>query len=158
MPTLTTDTDCIHSSLPPIQSQTTDPSPSSVDDEEVVVLDVVSLATTTKNPCTPPVNVSTHADGRFYFFEVYARFSPLYQQVGKCLLSMKSVGSMDVEHTAKPFKHCILTKDRNRLPDAKGLLCSGLGRISSISIMPAELSRERCMQELSTQTPHMIKV
>jgi hypothetical protein len=25
------------------------------------VLDVVSLATTTKNPCTPPVNASTHA-------------------------------------------------------------------------------------------------
>jgi hypothetical protein len=54
-------------------------------------------------------------DGRFCFFEVYAHFSPLYQQVGKRLLSMKSIGSMDVEGTAKPFKHCMLTKDRNRL-------------------------------------------
>ncbi len=61
MPIFTTDTNCIHSSLPPIQSPTTDPSPSGVDDEEVVVLDVVSPATITKNPCTPPVNVSTHA-------------------------------------------------------------------------------------------------
>jgi hypothetical protein len=58
-------------------------------------------------------------DGHFRFFEVYARFSLLYQQVGKRLLSMKSVGSMDVERTAKPFKHCILTKDRNRIFDEK---------------------------------------
>ncbi len=61
-------------------------------------------------------------DGRFCFFEVYACFSPLYQQVGKHLLSMKSVGSMDVERTATPFKHCILIKDRNRLSDAKGVV------------------------------------
>ncbi len=33
---------------------------------------------------------------------------------------MKSVGSMDVEWTAKPFKHCILTKDRNKLTNEKG--------------------------------------
>jgi hypothetical protein len=59
-------------------------------------------------------------DGRFCFFEVYACFSPLYQQVGKRLLSMKIVGSMDVERTAKPFKHCMLSKDRNRLSDEKG--------------------------------------
>jgi hypothetical protein len=39
----------------------TDPSPPGIDDEEVVVLDVVCPATTTKNPCTPPVNASTHA-------------------------------------------------------------------------------------------------
>jgi hypothetical protein len=35
---------------------------------------------------------------------------------------MKSVGSMDVECTAKPFKHCILTKDRNRLSDGIGVI------------------------------------
>ncbi len=58
-------------------------------------------------------------DDCFCFFEAY--FSPLYQQVGKCLLSMKSVGSMDVEHMAKPFKHCILTKDRNALSNEKGM-------------------------------------
>jgi hypothetical protein len=67
-------------------------------------------------------------DGHFRFFEVYACFSPLYQQVGKCLLSMKSVGSMDVERTAKPFKHCILTKDRNRLSDEKGVVMFRAGQ------------------------------
>ncbi len=61
-------------------------------------------------------------DGRFCFFEAYACFSPLYQQVGKHLLSMKSVGSMDVERMAKPFKHSILTKDRNALSDEKGIV------------------------------------
>ncbi len=40
----------------------------------------------------------------------------------------------------------------------RGLLCSGLGRIPSISIMPAQLSRERCTQELLAQTPHAMKV
>ncbi len=59
---------------------------------------------------------------RFRFFEVYAHFSPLYQQVGKRLLPMKSVGSMVVERTAKPFKHCMLSKDRNRLSDEKGIV------------------------------------
>ncbi len=39
-------------------------------------------------------------DGHFHFFEAYAHFSPLYQQVGKRLLSMKSVGSMDVKRMA----------------------------------------------------------
>jgi hypothetical protein len=86
-------------------------------------------------------------DWRFCFFEVYACFSPLYQQIGKRLLSMKTVGSMDVERTAKPFKHCMLNKDRNRLSDERGVLCSGLGRISSISIMQGNLSKERCTQE-----------
>jgi hypothetical protein len=67
-------------------------------------------------------------DGRFRFFEVYARFSSLYQQVGKCLLSMKSVGSMDVECTAKPFKHCMLSKDRNRLSDERGFVMFRAGQ------------------------------
>ncbi len=62
MPTFTTDADSTHPSLPPIQSPTTDSSPPDSDDEEVVMVDVVSLAsTTTKNPCTPPVYVSTNA-------------------------------------------------------------------------------------------------
>ena len=67
-------------------------------------------------------------DGRFCFFEVYARFFPLYHQVGMRLLSMKSVGSIDVECTAKSFKHCILTKDRNRLSDEKGVVMFGAGQ------------------------------
>jgi hypothetical protein len=61
-------------------------------------------------------------DGCFCFFEAYACFSPLYQQVGKCLLSMKGVGSMDVECMAKPLKHCILAKDRNALCNEKGVV------------------------------------
>ncbi len=42
---------------------------------------------------------------------------------------MKSVGSMDMERTAKPFKHCILTKkDRNRFSDAKGVVMFRAGQ------------------------------
>ncbi len=67
-------------------------------------------------------------DARFCFFEVYARFSPLYKQVGKHLLSMKSIGSIDVERTAKPFKHCMLSKDRNRLSDEKGIVMFRAGQ------------------------------
>jgi hypothetical protein len=52
-------------------------------------------------------------DGCFHFFEVYACFSILYQHVGKYLLSMKSIGSVDAEGTAKPFKHFTLIKYRN---------------------------------------------
>jgi hypothetical protein len=67
-------------------------------------------------------------DGRFHFFEIYACFSPLYQQVGKHLLSMKSVGSMDVERMVKPFKDCIVTNNRNRLSDAKGVVLFRAGQ------------------------------
>ena len=67
-------------------------------------------------------------DGRFRFFEAYARFSSLYQLVGKRLLSMKSVGSMDVERTAKPFKHSILTKERNKLTDESGVVLFRAGQ------------------------------
>ncbi len=62
------------------------------------------------------------------FFEVYARFSPLYQQVEKHLLSMKSVGSMDVERTAKHFKHYMLSKNRNRLSDERGVVMFRAGQ------------------------------
>ena len=41
---------------------------------------------------------------------------------------MKSVGSMDVERTAKPFKHCILTKERNRLTDESGVVLFRAGQ------------------------------
>jgi hypothetical protein len=57
MSALSTHADFTHPSLPPFQSPTTDPSPpGGIENEEVVVLDVVSLASTTKNPCTPTVN------------------------------------------------------------------------------------------------------
>ncbi len=67
-------------------------------------------------------------DGRFRFFEAYACFSPLYQQVGKRLILMKSVGSMDVERMAKPFKHSILTKDRNALSNEKEIVLFRAGQ------------------------------
>ncbi len=67
-------------------------------------------------------------DGRFRCFKAYAHFSPLYQQVGKQLLSMKSVGSMDVERMVKLFKHCILTKDRNALSHEKGIVLFRAGQ------------------------------
>jgi hypothetical protein len=68
-------------------------------------------------------------DGCFHFFEAYAHFSSLYQQVGKRLLLMKSAGSMDMECMAKPFKHSILTKDRNALSNEKGIVLFRAGQI-----------------------------
>ena len=41
---------------------------------------------------------------------------------------MKTVGSMDVERTAKPFKHCMLSKDRNRLSDERGVVMFRAGQ------------------------------
>ncbi len=67
-------------------------------------------------------------DGRFCYFQAYAHFSPLYLQVGKRLLSMKIVCSLDVECMAKPFKHSILTKDRNALSDEKGIVLCRAGQ------------------------------
>ena len=41
--------------------------------------------------------------------------------VAKPLLSMRTVGSIDVERRVKPIKDSILTKKRNRLKDPKGV-------------------------------------
>ncbi len=41
---------------------------------------------------------------------------------------MKTVCSMDVEHTAKPFKHCMLSKDQNRLSDERGAVMFRAGQ------------------------------
>ena len=59
---------------------------------------------------------------RFEFFECYHRSSEFYLRVAKPLLSMKCVGSMDAERAAKPLKHDILTKERNRLGHEKAEL------------------------------------
>lgn len=57
MSSLSTNADCTYPSLPPFQSPATDPVlPGGIEDEEVVMLDVVSPASTTENPCTPTVN------------------------------------------------------------------------------------------------------
>ncbi len=81
MLSLSTDADCTHPSLPPFQSPATDPSPpSGIENEEVVMLDVVSPATTTKNPCTPTVNAHTSAAAKKDSTEVSDRvafFNPL---------------------------------------------------------------------------------
>ena len=61
-----------------------------------------------------------HLQGRFRFFDVYAKHSSLYIRVARPLLSMRTTGSIDVERVAKPFKHNILRKKRNRLSDQKG--------------------------------------
>ena len=59
-------------------------------------------------------------DGRFRFFYVYYPNSDLYIKVIKPLLSMCTTGSIDVKRVAKPFKHNILRKERNRLSDENG--------------------------------------
>ena len=59
--------------------------------------------------------------GRFDFFETFAEHSEFYQKIAKPLLSMRTVGSIDVERRIKPIKHNILTKKRNRLLDPKGI-------------------------------------
>ena len=56
---------------------------------------------------------------RFEFFECYFRSSEFYLRVAKPLLSMKCVGSMDAERAAKPLKHNIMTKERNKLGHEK---------------------------------------
>jgi hypothetical protein len=62
MSALSTNADFTHPSLPPFQSPTTDLSPpNGIENEEVVVLDVVSPASTTKNPCMPAVNARKSA-------------------------------------------------------------------------------------------------
>jgi hypothetical protein len=91
--------------------------------------------------------------GHFCFFEAYVHFSPLYEQVGKHLFSMKSWLLAQWMLNAHPSLSNIKSSPRIDINSLmrKGLLCSELGRISSISIMPAKLSRERFMQELMEQ-------
>ena len=45
----------------------------------------------------------------------------LKRAASRPLLSMRTVGSMDVERKIKPLKDTILTKDRNLLKDPKGV-------------------------------------
>ena len=60
-------------------------------------------------------------NGRFLFFETFVPNNEFYQKVAKPLLSMRTVGSMDVERRIKPIKQDILTKKRNRLYDGNGV-------------------------------------
>jgi hypothetical protein len=65
---------------------------------------------------------------------------------------------MDVERgMAKPFKHCILTKDRKKLSEAKGVVMFRAGKNLRISIMPTQPSKEKCMHEFLAETPHLMQ-
>ena len=61
-------------------------------------------------------------EGRLRFFQAYMPLSPLWQRVGRPLMSMRTAGLMDVERVVKPIKHMILTKQRNRLGDDNGVV------------------------------------
>ena len=65
-----------------------------------------------------------HPEGRFHFFKfkVYRPNSLFYQRIALPLLSMRTTGSIDVERAVKPFKNGMLTKDKNRLSDEKGIV------------------------------------
>ena len=66
--------------------------------------------------------VNHDLEGRFRFWQVYMPHSKFYQRVARPLLSMRTTGSIDVERVAKPFKHHLLRKERNRLSDEKGVV------------------------------------
>ena len=57
--------------------------------------------------------------GCFRFFEACGQESKFYQLVTKPLMSMCTVGSIDVERRIKPVKNDILSKTRNCLSDSK---------------------------------------
>ena len=66
--------------------------------------------------------------GRFKFFETNNKNNDFYQRIAKPLLSTRSCGSIDVERAVKPIKHTILTKERNRLGDGKGIVLFRAGQ------------------------------
>ena len=51
-----------------------------------------------------------------------SRKCQLYRLVAEPLPSVRTAGSIDVERAVKPMKNGILTRDRNRLGDAAGVL------------------------------------
>ena len=62
-------------------------------------------------------------EGRFsFFYQSFAKTKVFYHKVAKRLLSMHTVGSIDVERRIKPVKNDILTKQRNCLMDEKGVV------------------------------------
>ena len=60
--------------------------------------------------------------GRFRFFEARGKQSIFYQKVAKPLMSMRTVGSIDVERRIKPVKNDILSKQRNKLTNSKATI------------------------------------
>ena len=64
---------------------------------------------------------SGNIKGRFAFFDTFHANSEFYLKIAKPLLSMRAVGSIDVERRIKQMKGNIMTKKRNRLKDPKGV-------------------------------------
>ena len=68
------------------------------------------------------VEKTGNIQGRFAWFDTFHANSEFYLKVAKPLLSMRAVGSIDVEQRIKNMKGNILTKKRNRLQDPKGVV------------------------------------
>ena len=66
------------------------------------------------------VVVTGSMEPRLNWFGTFAANLELFLKVAKPLLSMRTVGSIDVDCKVKPIKHTIMTKKRNRLKDPKG--------------------------------------
>ena len=63
-------------------------------------------------------------EARLNWFGTFAANSEFFLKVAKPLLSMRTVGSIDVDRKIKLIKHTIMTKKRNCLKDPKGVALS----------------------------------
>jgi len=68
-------------------------------------------------------------EARLNWFGTFVTNSEFFLKVAKLLLSMRTVGSIDVERKGKPIKHTIMSKKHNCLKDPKGGAVLGLGKI-----------------------------
>lgn len=68
------------------------------------------------------VEKTGNMQGRFALFDTFHANSDFYLKVAKPLLSMRAVGSIDVERRIKTLKGSILTKKRNKIKDTKGVV------------------------------------
>ena len=83
--------------------------------EAITIDEVITFVEETKNVMA-----------RLEFFNTFAANNLFFIKVARPLLSMRTVGSMDVERKVKPIKEKILTKGRNRIKDKKGAALYGL--------------------------------
>jgi 2-polyprenyl-3-methyl-5-hydroxy-6-metoxy-1,4-benzoquinol methylase len=83
-----------------------------INNKAITIAEVISFMEETKN-----------VTARIEFFNTFGSNNIFYiMMVARPLLSMRTVGSMDVERMVKPIKHTIMTKHRNRrLKDPKGV-------------------------------------